>query len=73
MRVARRVRVAPTALESVPLPAWQFDTSGHALQVNAAFLAWCGRTETEMLGLGWQTLVHSEDLVALRAAWAAAD
>lgn len=72
MRVARRARVAPAALESVPLPAWQFDLSGHALQVNAAFLAWCGRTETEMLGLGWQTLVHSEDLVALRAAWAAA-
>ena len=72
MRVARRARVAPAALESVSLPAWQFDLSGHALQVNAVFLTWCGRTETEMLGLGWQTLVHSEDLVALRAAWAAA-
>lgn len=71
MRAARRTRVAPASLDGLPLPAWQFDPSGHALQVNAAFLAWCGRTETEMLGLGWQTLVHSEDLVTLRDAWAA--
>jgi len=55
-------------LEATPESMWVADTVGHATRVNARFCAYSGISPEEMLGVGWQRMIHPDDLPIFAAA-----
>jgi PAS domain S-box-containing protein len=55
-------------LEATPESMWVADTVGQATQVNARFCAYSGMHAEQMLGVGWQRMIHPDDLPIFDAA-----
>lgn len=55
-------------LEATPESMWVADTVGQATRVNARFCAYSGMRAEEMLGVGWQRMIHPDDLPIFAAA-----
>jgi PAS domain S-box-containing protein len=55
-------------LEATPESMWVADTIGQAVRVNARFCAYSGMLPEDLLGVGWQQMIHPEDLPIFAAA-----
>jgi PAS domain S-box-containing protein len=55
-------------LEATPESMWVADTVGQATRVNARFCAYSGMLPEQMLGVGWQRMIHPDDLPIFAAA-----
>jgi len=55
-------------LEATPESMWVADTVGQATRVNARFCAYSGMLPEQMLGVGWQRMIHPDDLTVFAAA-----
>ena len=49
-------------LESIPESVWVSDAAGSLTRVNAELCVYSGKLSTELLGDGWLSLVHPDDL-----------
>ncbi len=57
--------------DNAPVLIWVDDERGLAF-VNQSFLAFLGKTETDVIGADWSTFVHPDEQVACRAQYRAA-
>jgi PAS domain S-box-containing protein len=55
-------------MEATPESMWVADTVGQATRVNARFRAYSGMEAEAMLGVGWQRMIHPDDLPIFAAA-----
>jgi PAS domain S-box-containing protein len=55
-------------LEATPESMWVADTVGQATRVNARFRTYSGMPAEEMLGVGWQRMIHPDDVRIFAAA-----
>jgi len=55
-------------LEATPESMWVADTVGQATRVNARFCAYSGMPAEQMLGVGWQRMIHPDDREIFAAA-----
>lgn len=58
--------------ESIPQLAWMTDAGGNALYFNQRSYDFTGKTEAEMLGLGWFGVLHPDDVARTAEVWRAA-
>jgi PAS domain S-box-containing protein len=55
--------------DSVPNQVWTADADGRLDYVNARVLEYFGREYDEMIGLGWQDVIHPADLPRVLETW----
>jgi PAS domain S-box-containing protein len=55
--------------DSVPNQVWTADPHGNLDYVNARVLEYFGRGFDEMIGRGWQDVIHPADLVSVLETW----
>jgi PAS domain S-box-containing protein len=58
--------------DAVPQLIWTADPGGKLDYVNARWIAFTGLAREELLGEGWQSVVHPEDRERIAGAWAEA-
>ncbi|MBV8473370.1 MAG: PAS domain-containing protein, partial [Hyphomicrobiales bacterium] len=56
-------------VDALPELVWTARLDGHADFLNRRWLDYSGLSEDEAIGLGWQTVVHPEDLPQLLERW----
>jgi PAS domain S-box-containing protein len=75
---ADRIRSAPIAssdlaqgrlADSVPNQVWTAAPDGKLDYVNARVLEYFGRTFDEMIGMGWQDVIHPTDIARVLETW----
>ncbi len=59
-------------IDTIPAHAWSARPDGSVDFINQRFLEFTGRTMEEMLGWGWGSLVHTDDLSRYIGEWQAA-
>src|ERR1700688_3253251 len=60
------------ATDTIPAHAWRARPDGSVEFINQRFLEFTGRSMEDMLGWGWGSLVHPEDLTRYIGDWQAA-
>ena len=60
-----------TLAETVPALIFASDANGHHVYTNSAYQRYSGLTFDQLLGLGFMSLVHEDDLAELPERWAA--
>ncbi len=55
--------------ESIPQQVWTAAPSGELTFVNRRVLQYFNATQEQVLGAGWQSVVHQDDLVGCLASW----
>ena len=58
-----------TAADSTPALMWMSDDQGQIVFANQRYLAFFGVETDDMLGEGWRSIVHPEDVDAFHAAF----
>ncbi|AKG20413.1 PAS domain-containing protein [Calothrix sp. 336/3] len=58
--------------DSIPQLAWMANSEGKLLDVNQRWIAFTGLSLEEAQTLGWETVVHPEDMAVLVQAWSEA-
>lgn len=58
-----------TLLEMNPTPLWQADALGRITGANAALLRLLDLPLSEIIGQGWESVVHPEDVTSVTVAW----
>ena len=56
-------------VDALPGLVWAFDADGHADFVNRRWCEYTGLTSDRLLGDGWRSAVHADDLQLLHDAW----
>src|SRR6266852_1836409 len=59
-------------IDTIPAHAWSARTDGSVDFINQRFLEFTGRSMEDMLGWGWGSLVHPDDLTRYVGDWQAA-
>jgi PAS domain S-box-containing protein len=59
-------------IDTIPAHAWSARTDGSVDFINQRFLEFTGRSMEDMLGWGWGSLVHPDDLTGYVGDWQAA-
>jgi PAS domain S-box-containing protein len=59
-------------IDTIPAHAWSARPDGSVDFINQRFLEFTGRSMEDMLGWGWGSLVHPDDLARYVAGWQAA-
>jgi PAS domain S-box-containing protein len=59
-------------IDTIPAHAWRARPDGSVEFINQRFLEFTGRSMEDMLGWGWGSLVHPEDLTRYTGDWQAA-
>ncbi len=63
---------APALAESVPQLVWVARRDGYATYVNRRWTEYTGRPSSELVGWGWQQVLHPDDLSGALERWTAA-
>jgi len=53
-------------------PRWRADHDGNCIEANSAYLSLAGLTLEEMLGSGWQSIIHPDDEDDVLSHWSKA-
>jgi len=56
-------------IDTIPMTAWSTDRDGNCDFVNQRWLAYAGLSLEEVLGWGWESAIHPDDLPGLNAEW----
>src|SRR6266481_807344 len=59
-------------IDTIPAHAWSARPDGSVDFINQRFLEFTGRSMKDILGRGWESLVHSDDLASYVGEWHAA-
>ncbi len=62
-------RVQARLADSVPNQVWTATADGKLDYVNARVLEYFGRTFDDMIGMGWQDVIHPDDIARVLETW----